>query len=78
MRFQRWQAAATLLGHLDRMYDEYGWTPLDQREASVAGIRATLAAEGVTVFTPRTNSAALGRDIVAEMAAVAREARGTG
>ena len=43
IRTGRWDLAARLLAHLDRTYDEYGWTPLEARMPAAAEFRAAIA-----------------------------------
>ncbi len=39
-----WSMASRLLAHFDQVHRDYGWIPLDQRNAATAGYRAQVAA----------------------------------
>jgi predicted ATPase/DNA-binding SARP family transcriptional activator len=43
MAAERWELAARLLGHFDRVYQDYGWIKLDRRVAAAPGYRRTIA-----------------------------------
>lgn len=75
IRTARWQTAARLLAHLDRMYDDYGWTPLDDRLPMTAEFRTAitenLVRSRLTVDETPVSSAAMAAELVDELAAIA-------
>lgn len=76
LRFGSLDTAGRLLGHLDRIYDEYGWTTLDERIPWVSEIRSRLTAAGVDTAPPGKTSAEIGRDVIDALLEIARESKG--
>lgn len=74
IRTGRWQTAARLLAHLDRTYDDYGWTPLEDRLPVTAELRTAiadgLARGGLTVDYTPLPSAAMAAELVNELVAI--------
>ncbi|HSJ36032.1 MAG TPA: BTAD domain-containing putative transcriptional regulator [Acidimicrobiia bacterium] len=77
LRFGRYAAAGRLLGHLDRVYEEYGWTQIDERIPYVVEIRSRLAAEDIEPRAPGVAPAELAQEILSVMQEVARQERQT-
>ena len=74
IRTGRWQTAARLLAHLDRTYDDYGWTPLEDRLPVTTEFRTAiadgLAEHGLTLNDTPLPSAAMAAELVDELVAI--------
>jgi hypothetical protein len=68
---RRLAAAGRLLGDLDRVYEEYGWTPLD-RIPWVTEIRSQVEAAGAGMSAPTTDSVGIAREVVEVLVEIAR------
>lgn len=73
LRFSRLDTAGRLLGHLDRIYEEYGWTELEERIPWVANIRSRLLASGIDIAGPARESTEIAREVIEVMLDIARE-----
>lgn len=71
---RRWVMASQLLAHCDRIFDEYGWLPVDSRIPAAAEYRATIdkALEGRSIEHPSVASAEIADELTAVLSEISR------
>ncbi|MGH8911604.1 MAG: ATP-binding protein, partial [Acidimicrobiia bacterium] len=75
IKTRRWRVAGRLLAHLDRIYEEYGWTPLEERLPVTADFRSKvetgLTDERLSVAFDPVSSMTMAADLTGELAEIA-------